>query len=255
MSKVKTLIELTKFVTGGVEKALSGRGKLSRANNALIKRQANKADMPVPEFKQKAKQIIKNRKDVKPTKTSKGKKKTYPSLESLGKPKAKKTPTKKDKGSQAGLTKEQKAEKAKLIKQSKAADKRAKAEQEGISKVILPTREQTVRGVKGRKGLQRPQIVESPSGRLKSKQEIDTTGFTKAEKFKQKLQPHADPASVIQQEMRGTGQTMSAKEAEDLGLTIKKYGGMIKKNMGGPVRGVGKAIKGFGNATYSKKMY
>ena len=55
--------------------------------------------------------------------------------------------------------------------------------------------------------------------------------------------------------MRGTGQTMSAKEAEDLGLTIKKYGGMIKKNMGGPVRGVGKAIKGFGNATYSKKMY
>ena len=30
---------------------------------------------------------------------------------------------------------------------------------------------------------------------------------------------------------------------------------MGKKNMGGPVRGVGKAIKGFGNATYSKKMY
>tara|TARA_R100001594_G_scaffold58212_1_gene92198 strand:- start:30 stop:794 length:765 start_codon:yes stop_codon:yes gene_type:complete len=254
MSKVKTLIELTKFVTAGVEKALSGRGKLSRANNALIKRQANKADMPVPEFKQKARQIIKNKKDGKDTKPPKGKNK-YPSLESLGKPKAKKTPTKKDKGSQAGLTPAQKAEKAKLIKQSKAANKRAKAEQEGISKVILPTREQTVRGVEGRKGLQRPQIVESPSGRLKSKQEIDTTGFTKAEKFKQKLQPHADPASVIQQEMRGTGQTMSAKEAEDLGLTIKKYGGMIKKNMGGPVRGVGKAIKGFGNATYSKKMY
>ena len=58
MSKVKTLIELTKFVTAGVEKALSGKGKLSRANNALIKRQANKADMPVPEFKQKAKQAM-----------------------------------------------------------------------------------------------------------------------------------------------------------------------------------------------------
>ena len=141
------------------------------------------------------------------------------------------------------------------MEQSEAADKASKAEQQGISKVILPTREQTVKGVEGRKGLQPPKIVESPSGRLKSKQKIDTTGFTKAEKFKQKLQPHADPASVIQQEMRGTGQTMSAKEAEDLGLTIKKYGGMIKKNMGGPVRGVGKAIKGFGNATYSKKMY
>ena len=255
MSKVKTLIELTKFVTGGVEKALSGRGKLSRANNALIKRQANKADMPVPEFKQKAKQIIKNKKDVKPTKTSKPKNQTYPSLESLGKPKAKNPPTLKDKGSTAGLTPAQKAKRKKIMEQSEAADKASKAEQQGISKVILPTREQTVKGVEGRKGLQPPKIVESPSGRLKSKQKIDTTGFTKAEKFKQKLQPHADPASVIQQEMRGTGQTMSAKEAEDLGLTIKKYGGMIKKNMGGPVRGVGKAIKGFGNATYSKKMY
>ena len=183
------------------------------------------------------------------------KKKTYPSLESQGKPKAKKTPTLKDKGSTKGLTKEQKAERAKLIAQSKAAAKRDKLQKEGISKVILPEREQTVRGVEGRKGLQRPQIVESPSGRLKSKQEIDTTGFTKAEKFEQKLKPHADPRSVIQREMTGKDQPMSAKEAEALGLTIKKYGGMVKKNMGGPVRGVGKAIKGFGNATYSKKMY
>ena len=138
MSKVKTLIELTKFVTAGVEKALSGKGKLSRANNALIKRQANKANMPVPEFKQKAKQIIKNKKDVKPTKTSKPKNQTYPSLESQGKPKAKKTPTLKDKGSTAGLTKEQKAERAKLIAQSKAEAKKDKLQKEGISKVILP---------------------------------------------------------------------------------------------------------------------
>ena len=55
--------------------------------------------------------------------------------------------------------------------------------------------------------------------------------------------------------MTGKDQPMSAKEAEALGLTIKKYGGMVKRNMGGPVRGVGKARKGFGNATYSKKMY
>tara|TARA_Y100000401_G_scaffold102554_1_gene92946 strand:+ start:106 stop:858 length:753 start_codon:yes stop_codon:yes gene_type:complete len=248
----KTIFDL---LTPAVEKAVLAKGKASRANKALLTKQANKADMPVSEFKQKAKQIIKNKKDGKDIKPSKAKKKTYPSLESQGKPKAKKTPTLKDKGSKAGLTKEQKAERAKLIAQSKAAAKRDKLQKEGISKVILPEREQTVRRVEGRKGLQRPQIVESPSGRLKSKQEIDTTGFTKAEKFKQKLQPHADPASVIQREMRGTGQTMSAKEAEALGLTIKKYGGMVKKNMGGPVRGVGKAIKGFGNATYSKKMY
>ena len=247
----KTIFEL---LTPAVEKAVLAKGKVSRSNKALLTRQANKADMPVSEFKQKAKQIIKNKKDGKDIKPSKSKKK-YPSLESQGKPKAKNPPTLKDKGSTAGLTKEQKAEKAKLIKQSKAANKRAKAEQEGISKVILPTREQTVKGVEGRKGLQRPKIVESPSGRLKSKQKIDTTGFTKAEKYKQKLQPHAEPRSVVQEAFQGKDQPMSTKEAEALGLTIKKYGGMIKKNMGGPVRGVGKAIKGFGNATYSKKMY
>ena len=32
-------------------------------------------------------------------------------------------------------------------------------------------------------------------------------------------------------------------------------GKVVKKNKGGPVRGVGKALQGFGNATYSKKLY
>ena len=35
----------------------------------------------------------------------------------------------------------------------------------------------------------------------------------------------------------------------------RKSGGMVKKNTGGPVRGVGKAMRGFGKAKYSKKMY
>ena len=239
----KATSAISDALTPAVKKLIGGTSANAKKNKAAVTRIVNK--------------VYKNN-NIKVTPAqvrNVAKKKTYPSLESQGKPKAKKTPTLKDKGSTAGLTKEQKAERAKLIAQSKAADKRAKAEQEGISKVILPTREQTVRGVEGRKGLQRPQIVESPSGRLKSKQEIDTTGFTKAEKFKQKLQPHADPRSVIQREMTGKDQPMSAKEAEALGLTIKKYGGMVKRNMGGPVRGVGKARKGFGNATYSKKMY
>jgi hypothetical protein len=34
-----------------------------------------------------------------------------------------------------------------------------------------------------------------------------------------------------------------------------KKGGMVKRNKGGAVRGVGQAIKGFGNAKYSNKMY
>ena len=239
----KATSAISDALTPAVKKLIGGTSANAKKNKAAVTRIVNK--------------VYKNN-NIKVTPAqvrNVAKKKTYPSLESQGKPKAKKTPTLKDKGSTAGLTKEQKAERAKLIAQSKAEAKKDKLQKEGISKVILPEREQTVRGVEGRKGLQRPQIVESPSGRLKSKQEIDTTGFTKAEKFKQKLQPHADPRSVIQREMTGKDQPMSAKEAEALGLTIKKYGGMVKKNMGGPVRGVGKAIKGFGNATYSKKMY
>jgi len=38
--------------------------------------------------------------------------------------------------------------------------------------------------------------------------------------------------------------------------TKKKRGGVIKRNKGGPVRGVGKALRGFGNnSIYSNKMY
>ena len=67
----------------------------------------------------------------------------------------------------------------------------------------------------------------------------------------------APPASMIAEQMglRGRGKLPTAKEAEDFGLTVKKYGGKIKRNMGGPVRGVGKATRGFGKANYSNKMY
>jgi len=43
---------------------------------------------------------------------------------------------------------------------------------------------------------------------------------------------------------------------ERKGATKKKRGGLIKRNKGGPVRGVGKALRGFGNnSIYSNKMY
>jgi hypothetical protein len=117
---------------------------------------------------------------------------------------------------------------------------------------------ETVRGAEGRKGLQRPHIIESPGGTLKSKQKISTKDFTKQEKFKQKLDPHADPQSMIAEEMGlKKSDIPSEKQLESMGLTIKgrKSGGTVKRNKGGAVRGVGQATKGFGNATYSKKMY
>ena len=42
---------------------------------------------------------------------------------------------------------------------------------------------------------------------------------------------------------------------ERKGTTKKKRGGVIKRNKGGPIRGVGKALRGYGRATYSNKMY
>jgi hypothetical protein len=44
--------------------------------------------------------------------------------------------------------------------------------------------------------------------------------------------------------------------AASKGATKKKRGGLIKRNKGGPVRGVGKALRGYGNnSIYSHKMY
>ena len=61
--------------------------------------------------------------------------------------------------------------------------------------------------------------------------------------------------------MRGRAMTKAQREeiegmvkGGDLSIQ-RKYGGKVKRNMGGPVRGVGKAMRGFGNANYSKKMY
>jgi hypothetical protein len=61
-----------------------------------------------------------------------------------------------------------------------------------------------------------------------------------------------------------TGDIVGTEEAfADAGLNIPDYigeydlknGGKVKRNMGGRVRGVGQAVKGFGKAKYSDKMY
>lgn len=44
-------------------------------------------------------------------------------------------------------------------------------------------------------------------------------------------------------------------DSSEEAFSNNKYGGQVKRNMGGKVRGVGQAIKGFGNAKYSDKMY
>jgi len=55
--------------------------------------------------------------------------------------------------------------------------------------------------------------------------------------------------------LRGKGKISEEEIREAGGFQIRKHGGIVKRNMGGPVHGVGKALKGFGNAKYSRKMY
>ena len=247
---------LAKFITKAVIKALTKRGAPSKGEKAALTRAANKAGMPVTEFKEKAKAEIKEA-AIKGSDSDKAvakrlginvaelKKKRKASLEASNKkPKVKQT-------------KKEKRETTRLVKQSKAEERGDSQQGAGVSG---GRRVQTVRGTENRKGLQKPHTIESPSGRLKSKQEVDTTDWNKVEKMRQELDPHADPASVIYKQMRGKDLSSDQlKELEEMlgtgALSLKKSGGTVKRNKGGVVRGVGQATKGFGNATYSKKMY
>ena len=70
MSVAKGIAEIAKLITPAIEKAL-GRGATKQSKAALT-RAANKANMPVTEFKKAAKKIIKDKDKPKP-KTAKPK--------------------------------------------------------------------------------------------------------------------------------------------------------------------------------------
>jgi hypothetical protein len=247
---------LAKFITKAVIKALTKRGAPSKGEKAALTRAANKAGMPVTEFKKEAKAEIKGA-------ATKGSKSDQDVAERLGitvaELKKKRKASLKARKSKPKIkqTKKEKRETDRLVKQREAEER---GELQKGAGVYGGKRVQTVRGAEDRKGLQRPHIIEAPRGRLKSKQEVDTTDWNKVEKMRQKLDPHADPASVIYKQMRGKDLSPDQlKELEEMlstgTLSLKKSGGTVKRNKGGVVRGVGQATKGFGNATYSKKMY
>ena len=64
-------------------------------------------------------------------------------------------------------------------------------------------------------------------------------------------------AAVTKEELAKSGLSLRDYLNKQRGLTRrKKSGGMIKRNKGGAVRGVGQALRGFGNnSRYSNKMY
>ena len=56
--------------------------------------------------------------------------------------------------------------------------------------------------------------------------------------------------------LSGKGRLPTEADIEKMGgFETNKHGGKVKRNMGGPVRGVGAARQGFGKAKYSDKLY
>ena len=69
---------------------------------------------------------------------------------------------------------------------------------------------------------------------------------------------YAPARETIAEEMglSGKGRLPTEADIEKMGgFEINKHGGKVKRNMGGPVRGVGAARQGFGKAKYSDKLY
>ena len=107
-------------------------------------------------------------------------------------------------------------------------------------------------------------IVESPSGRLKSLHEFTEDQLKSfepgPETLEQQLKPHADPKSMIHQQMRGKELTPS-QDAEFQGLIEQGWG--LDRKRGGKVRqyssggqigsGVGTAMRGWGAVSRRKR--
>ena len=241
MSVVRGLTDLTK-------KALGKRGRLSKAEKAAITKAANKNNMSPTEFRKAAKVELKTP-TAAPATT---KKKTYPSLESLGKGKAKPTPTAKDQGSTKGLTRRQKAQRKSLIKRSEEDERKAKLQREGVvlkgeepdrikltagGTEVLPSKEQIDPKIRNYSKRRIRELIKTGQAKMvvdkKGKRSIKTTG-----KF-------ASPQSMVAEEMGlgSRGALPTAEEARALGLTVRKGGGMVKAKGGKFVRSLISKVK------------
>ena len=121
------------------------------------------------------------------------------------------------------------------------------------------------------KRLQKQQELDDANMLRERRQEMMTKEqYLESNPLEKKSGPPGSGADVSQRIMRAKdvtkGQTDEVEKmaAEGKGFQIKKYGGKVKRNMGGPAkprkktvfrRGGGQALRGFGKATYSNKMY
>jgi len=239
-----------KYITKTVKEAVDKRGKLSRIQRSAFKKQINKASEDL---------------EITPTEAEKGirveVKSPKPPAKKTGeyKPKKKNPSTNKNKGSNKGLTAEERREKAKLMRQSKNEINLRKKGQDidDMPKDAPGGRERELIDIPGTR---RQRVVAGAQNKLKGSQK-----FSKAEL------ENMNPSERLEYELRGIGGSGSAMGSQmkrsgkgSMDDQSKKYGGKVKRNMGGKVtprkkavfrRGGGKALRGFGKATYSNKMY
>ena len=233
----------------GLAKASIGKsGRLKASEKAAITKAAKMNDMSPTEFRKAAKIELKTP-TAAPATT---KKKTYPSLESLGKGKAKPTPTAKDQGSTKGLTRRQKAQRKNLIERSKADERKAKLQREGVvlkgeepdrikltagGTEVLPSKEQIDPKIRNYSKRRIRELIKTGQAKMvvdkKGKRSIKTTG-----KF-------ASPQEMVAEEMGlgSRGSLPTSKEARALGLTVKKEGGVVKAKKGSGKKTIGGSKK------------
>jgi len=207
-------------------KSIIGKpGRLKSSEKATLTKVAKQNDMSVTELKK----VVKKEKALDAGEGSASDKAVAKRLKiSVAELQKKRKAAKKKKKTPKKWTRSKK-ERAELARLTSQQRKEALGEQFKGAGISGGRREQTVRAAPGRTGLQRPHIIESPSGRLKSKQILDTDDWTKTEKFRQRRQPHADPQSQIAEAMglKGKGSLPTSEEARALGLTVKKGGGIV----------------------------
>jgi len=112
---------------------------------------------------------------------------------------------------------------------------------------ILPKRRAT--GPKGQEVEQGPLLSKVPTP---TKEEMSPAARRRLGKSGMlKRGEYAPPREMVEEAMgarRGSEMMPTGKELDDLiasGFEIKKYGGKVKRRMGGKVRGYGKALRGY----------
>jgi hypothetical protein len=112
---------------------------------------------------------------------------------------------------------------------------------------VLPSRRAT--GPKGQEVQQGPLLSKVPTPRKEEMSPATRRRLGKAGMLKRG--EYAPPREMVEEAMgarRGSEMMPTGKELDDLiasGFEIKKYGGKVKRRMGGKVRGYGKAMRGY----------